>query len=301
MHAALRRAHVVGEGDDVLVVAVVILQRHLHRGVVLHAPHIDHIVVDGGLVLVEPGHILPDAALIAHGVRLLPALPAVKGGDFQAGVQKRLLLHPGVNGVVAVGSDVEHVRIGLEGDHGAGFVGGAHHPHGLGDVPSGEAHLVDFALLVNLNLQPLAEGVDHAGAHAVEAAGDLVAPAAELSAGVEDSKDHLQGGQAGLGLDVHGDAPAIIGDGDGVPLVDGDSDLIAEAGQGLVDGVIHNFIDQVVQTGFAGRANVHAGPFAHGLQPLQDLDLGPAVFVGHLGSAHFIDFRDVRHCKTSSV
>ena len=50
------------------------------------------------------------------------------------------------------------------------------------------------------------------GAHAVQAAGDLVAPAAELAAGVQDGKDHLQGGLAGLGLDVHGDAAAVVHD-----------------------------------------------------------------------------------------
>ena len=60
------------------------------------------------------------------------------------------------------------------------------------------------------HLQPLAQGVDHAGAHAVEAAGHLVAAAAELAAGVEDGEHHLQGGQAGLGLDVHGDAAAVV-------------------------------------------------------------------------------------------
>ena len=46
----------------------------------------------------------------------------------------------------------------------------------------------------------------------MEAAGDLIAPAAELAAGVEDGEDHLQGGLARLGLDVHGDAAAIVDD-----------------------------------------------------------------------------------------
>ena len=46
----------------------------------------------------------------------------------------------------------------------------------------------------------------------MQAAGDLIAPAAELAAGMEDGKDHLQGGLACLRLDVHGDAPAVVGD-----------------------------------------------------------------------------------------
>ena len=40
----------------------------------------------------------------------------------------------------------------------------------------------------------------------MQAAGDLVPAAAELAAGVEDGEHHLQGGLAGLGLDVHRDA-----------------------------------------------------------------------------------------------
>ena len=96
----------------------------------------------------------------------------------------------------------------------------AHNGHGLGHIAPGELHLIDMSVPVDLDRQPLGKGVHHAGAHAVEAAGDLVAPAAELAAGVEDGVHHLQGGLAGLGLDVHGDAAAVVHHGDGVPLVD---------------------------------------------------------------------------------
>ena len=36
--------------------------------------------------------------------------------------------------------------------------------------------------------------------------------------------------------------------------------------------VVHNLIDQVVQAGLAGGADVHTRALAHRLQPLQDLD-----------------------------
>ena len=297
MHAALGGADVVGEGYDRLVVVVVILQGHLHGGVVLHAPHVDHVVVDRGLVVVEPGDVLPNTALVAHGVGRFTSLPPVKGADFQPGVQKRLLLHPGVDGIVAVSGNVKHFRVWLEGDHGTCLIGGPNNFHGLGDVAPGEFHLVNLPILVDLNLQPLGKGVDYAGAHAVEAAGNLIAAAAELSAGVEDGKNHLQGGQAGLGLDVHGDATAIVGDSNGVALVDGDGDLIAEAGQGLVDSVVDDLVYQVVQARLAGRADVHAGPLADGLQALQDLDLTAAVSVVHLdgGFVQFVSFLHICH------
>ena len=274
MHAPLRGAHIVGKGDYGLAVAVVVLQGHLHGGVVLLTGHVDHVLVDRGLVGVKPGDVLPDPPLVAHGVGLIPPLPSVVSGDLQARVQKRLLLHPGVDDVVAVGGHVEHLRVRLEGDHGAGFLRRPHHPHGLGDLSPGELHLIDLAVLVDLDLQPLAQGVDHAGAHAVEAAGYLVAPAAELAAGVEYGVHHLQGGKPRLGLDIHRDAPAVVGDGDGVPGVDGDGDLIAVPRQSLVDGVM--------QARLAGGADIHARPLPYGLQPLQHLNFGGVVLIGRV-------------------
>ena len=83
----------------------------------------------------------------------------------------------------------------------------------------------------------------------MKAAGDLVAAASELAAGVEHGVHHLQGGPPGLGLDVHGDAPAVVGDGDGVPGVDGHGDMRAVPRQSLVNGVVHDLVDQMVQAG----------------------------------------------------
>ena len=131
---------------------------------------------------------------------------------------------------------------------------------------------------MNLNPQPFRQGVDHTGAHAVEAAGDLITAAAELAAGVEDGIYHLQGGLAGLGLDVHRDAAAVVGDGDGVAVVNGDPDLGTVAGQSFVNGVVHDLIDQVVEAAGRGGADIHARPLPYRLQALQDLDLRRVVF-----------------------
>ena len=46
-------------------------------------------------------------------------------------------------------------------------------------------------------------------------------------------------------------------------------DLGAEAGEGLVDGVVDDLVDEVVQAHDAGRADVHAGALADGLEALQ--------------------------------
>ena len=158
----------------------------------------------------------------------------------------------------------------------------AHDFHLLGNVAPGEFHLIDLAVFVDLDGEPLGKGVDHRRAHAVEAARDLIAPAAELASRVEDGIDHLQGGLSGLGLDVHGDAPAVVHHGDGVPGVNLDQDFRAEARQGLVNGVVHDLIDQVMEARSGGGADIHAGPLPHGLQALQNLDFRGVVLVGRV-------------------
>ena len=67
---------------------------------------------------------------------------------------------------------------------------------------------------------------------------------------------------------------------DDVPFLDADLDMGTEARQGLIDGVVHDLIHQVVQARGRGGADIHARPLAHRFQPLQHLDLGGVVFLG---------------------
>ena len=73
-----------------------------------------------------------------------------------------------------------------------------------------------LAVPVDGQVQDLGQGVDDRHAHAVEAAGDLVGVAVELTARVEDGHDHLGGGSALLRVDIYGDTAAIVGDRDGL-------------------------------------------------------------------------------------
>ena len=112
----------------------------------------------------------------------------------------------------------------------------------------------------------------------------FVAVLVELAAGVQLGQRDLGGRALGLVLVVHldagGDAAAVVDDRDGVVGVDGDDDVVAVAGQRLVDGVVDDLEHQVVQAGAVrGVADVHAGALAHGLQALQDLDAGAGVIL----------------------
>ena len=152
-----------------------------------------------------------------------------------------------------------------------------------------EFHLVDPAVLVHLDLKPFGKRVDDARADAVQTAGDLVAPAAELAAGVQDGENDLKRRPSGLRLNIDGNAAPVIHNGDGVALVDRHADLRAVAGKRLVDGVVHDLIDQVVQAAGAGRADIHARTLAHGFQTLENLNLRGVVFFRY-GGDHVLFF-----------
>ena len=58
----------------------------------------------------------------------------------------------------------------------------------------GEGLPVDVTRLAHLDVEPAGQGVDHGDADAVQAAGDRVAAAAELAAGVQHGEHDLDGG-----------------------------------------------------------------------------------------------------------
>ena len=90
----------------------------------------------------------------------------------------------------------------------------------------------------------------------------------------------------GAGVLVDGDAAAVVLDDNAAVLVDRDLDAVAEAGHRLVDGVVDDLVDEVMQAALVGRADVHAGAAADGLQALEDLDVSGGVFACFSGVSH---------------
>src|SRR3989338_10063099 len=74
-------------------------------------------------------------------------------------------------------------------------------------------------------------------------------------------------------MDVDGDAAAVVGDGDAVIGVDGDVDGVSVAGERFVDGVINDFVDEVVKAPRAHITNVHCGALTNRLDPFEDLNV----------------------------
>ena len=98
---------------------------------------------------------------------------------------------------------------------------------------------------------------------------------------------------------VDGDATAIVDHGDGVVDVNDDLYPFRIARESFVDGVIYDFIDEVVQAHFTGRTDVHGGPKPYGLQAFQNFDVfaGVIAVVGDVVSCksrHRVPSRDFR-------
>ena len=154
--------------------------------------------------------------------------------------------------------------------------------------PLREFHDVHLAVAANRQAQHFGQRVHAAHAHAVQAARHLVAVLVELAAGVQFGQRDFGRRALGLVLVVHlhagGNAAAVVDHADRVVGVDGDQNVVAMAGQRLVDGVVHHLEHQVVQAGAVRRvADVHAGALAHGFQAFQDLDRAFAVGFGRAG------------------
>ena len=173
---------------------------------------------------------------------------------------------------------LEDLGIGQEGDLGARLIR-------LAD--DGERTLrhaavvdlaVDVAVLIDLRLQPFGERVDRLDADAVQTARNFIARvSAELTARVDLGKDDLHRRNALFGVDLGGDAAAVVLDRARTVHVDGDFDVRAVARKRFVDGVIDDLAHEMMQPPLVRGADIHTGALADVLEAVEHLDLFRAV------------------------
>ena len=312
MGTALGRVHVVGEAEQQFVIAViVILQCHFGHGALALAFHIHDLRGQRGEVaaLAQVADEGTDAALVAHGLgadlaalalfflRAVAFGALVCQGDADTGVQERFFSQTLEQRFIAVQRGfLEHFRIRLEGYCGAGGCRCADFFQIIIGLAALEALLILGPVAADADGQPFRQGVYNRCTDAVQTTGHLVAGilAAELTAGVQHGIDDRHGRDAQLRLDIHGDAAAVIGNFDDVAGFDRYFDMGAVSGQRFVDGVIDDFVDQVVQAGRAGGTNIHAGALAHSFESFQDLDL--CTTVGMVCGRFAVGFGDDFFC-----
>ncbi len=237
---------------------------------------------------------LGDAAVVAELLLVRLVTAPVADDDLKAGHEERGLASSRdellIGELGALDEDlrigpVAHTRTGLGLGHLADLaqlVGGRE--LGVGTLTgehtrdaATEGHRPGRAALVDLDIEPRRQRIDHRRADAVEAAGRDVGATAELPACVQLGVDDLDAGEAGLLLDVDRHAATVVLDLDGSVVVQGDPDVGAVARQCLVDGVVDDLPEAVHETASVGRADVHAGAFADGLQPLEDEEVARVI------------------------
>src|SRR5690242_13382010 len=132
-----------------------------------------------------------------------------------------------------------------------------------------------MAVAPDLEVELVRERVHAAHAHAVQSARDFVVRGVEFSARVQRGEHDLRGGKffSAHYHVINGDPAAIIDDGDGVINVNGDFDLGGVTGKRFVNGIVHDFVDEVMQSHLAIRADVHGGAQAHGFHTLKDFNV----------------------------
>ena len=299
MRAALDRVDVVGEGEDRLLVGGVPLHRHLDGALLGLALEIDDVLVDRVLGLVDVRDEVADPALVVELDRLAVG-PLVDELDVQAFRQERGLAQPlRDRGRVDV-ELLEDLRVGQEGDRRPGRVVLAHRPddlHLAGGVAALELLPVDLAVATHLGDQVLGERIDDRDAHAVQAARDLVAVAAELSARVELREDDRQRRQSLVLHHVDRDARAPVLDRDRVVRMERDLDAVVAPLERLVDRVVDDLVDEVMEAAEARRADVHARPEPDRLEAFEDRDVpGGVVRFSHEKSPANSAFAGTRKC-----
>ena len=136
-----------------------------------------------------------------------------------------------------------------------------------------------LAVTVDIDFHPFAQGVDDADAHAVQTAGDGVAVGVEFAAGVQGRQHDFQSTGTGLLVLLDGNAAAVVLDGATAVGLNPNDDFRAVSGQGLVDGVVQHFVDEMMQTADAAVADVHVRTLAHRVHAAQHLDIAGIILI----------------------
>ena len=267
MRPPLRGRDVVDIAVEVFGELAGVLHGDVERDSLLLADDRDHVGVDRVAGAIEPLDEFNDPPLVEILLRL--AAGGVGEDDLHARVEEGEFLE-------AAGEDIEgelrrreNLRIGLEGRLRAGAGGGAD----VADQARGDAALVlllpEVAATRDLHLAPFGEEVHHRDADAMEAARGLVGALLELASEFQDRHHPLEGRHftvhllGELRMLLHGDAAAVVLDGDTPVDVHHHAHALGVVGHALVDRVVDDLVDEVVEAAGGVVTDVHAEPFAN--------------------------------------
>ena len=174
----------------------------------------------------------------------------------------------------------EKLRIGPEAHRRTGVVL-AYVSHDLQlrtDFAVLERDVVFLAAALDPALEVLRQRVHDRHADAVQAAGELVVLIGELTARMQARENQLDAAHLLLRMDVDRHAASIVGHRERAILVDSHVDALGMTGQRFVDGVVDDFVSQMIGP---TRLRVHAGTSAYGIEAAENFDIRSGVRLSH--------------------
>jgi hypothetical protein len=90
---------------------------------------------------------------------------------------------------------------------------------------------------------------------------------------MQDGHDDFQRRLVHLRMLANRNTAPIIADSDRAIGMNRDTDRVAVLSESLVDGVINDFVNQVMQPAKVGAADIHAGSAPYRFKPLENLDV----------------------------
>ena len=169
-----------------------------------------------------------------------------------------------------VDSGLEDVGVCPEGDCRAGVIGGTTLLKlGLRNAML-VALAVDRLVALYLDIKTSGERVDDGDTDAMQTAGHRVAATAELSAGVQDSENYLNGRFLLDRMLIDRNTAPVVDHTDAAVSEEGYDDVGRIAGHCLIDRVVDDLVDQVMQSALARGADVHAGALANSVEAFEN-------------------------------
>ena len=219
MGAAVALGNIIGEALHAFLIAVVPLHRYFYAHALFFAKRVKHFFVQGVFFAVHVLHKAGHAA--AEGEIFFAPVAFIDQFDADTVIQKRQFTDAFGQNIEVVFHQPECFFAGEKLHFGAFFVGVTHHferRHGFAAL---EFDNMLFAVAVDGEPQPVGQGIHHRHAHAVQAAGDFVAVVVEFAARMQDGHNHFGCRAAFFGVDIGGNAAAVILNGDGIVGIDG--------------------------------------------------------------------------------
>ena len=135
-----------------------------------------------------------------------------------------------------------------------------------GLFPPGKGLGENLLVLLNFNHQLHRQGVNHRNPNTVEPPGYLIPSAAKFPAGMKNGQGQFHPGFFLFMVHPCWNPTAIICHGDSIVRIHHHGNIPAIACQGLIDGVIHHLVYQMMESLLTRTSDVHPRAFSNCLQ-----------------------------------